>query len=152
MNSITISGVIGKIDASRTKTGKSKLYFSLAHHKRSRDSEEITQWYNIVVWGNAAEYLAPRLSVGMKVVIDGWLDQYTTTDGNTMIQINAREVHPIAKFVVQDDAKGASQSKFKSRDSNPYDNPRGNAERLNIDNEDMTEDPFSEEDSHIFNV
>jgi len=162
MNSVIISGNIGKIDFDHTKSGKAKLYFSLARNSRGRGGEEgVTQWYNIIAWGESAEYLSSRLKVGAKVVVSGRLNQYTNNDGNTTTQIVAREVYVIAKYNSDNNQGGADQPsgdgpRTNQPSSDEYLPPDWKREqqpkRLRVEDDDGELDPWADDEKTIFNV
>lgn len=84
MNTATIVGRAGQ-DASEPKyfeSGKIKTSFSLAVSRwDSKTKEEVTDWFNIEVWGKQAEFAGEYVKKGRQVVVDGkisiskWTDQ-----------------------------------------------------------------------------
>jgi single-strand DNA-binding protein len=89
-----------------TTNGKAQLTFSLAtsYNRKNPDGtwgDEITDWHNIVLWGDSAERLSQRLDKGSLVVVEGrisnrsWVDDQGTKHYRT--EIVADRVLPTAK-------------------------------------------------------
>lgn len=94
VNSVTLIGNLGKDPEIRhTASGTAVASFSLATSERFKnkagESEEKTEWHNVVLWGKLAEIAGEFLSKGKTVYILGKLqtrkwqdrdqnDRYTT--------------------------------------------------------------------------
>ena len=88
-NKVMLIGNIGKDPEIRmTTTGRKKVSFSLATSRRYRDNngetKEITDWHNIVGWGNVADIIESLdVRKGMSLFVEGtltyrsWDDQAT---------------------------------------------------------------------------
>jgi len=154
MNNVYLTGNIGKLNVGTTRNGKSRVYFSLAHNPRGRNgTENITHWYNVVVFGKQAEFLADKLKVGMRVAINGKLDQYVDSEGRTHISIVAFEVMRLEKFVsMMDEPPNNIASPYDDippQQPQPKPQQQQSPRRLQVDNDDGELDPF---DDNIFEV
>lgn len=88
MNSVSITGNLAKDPTIRaTKTGKAVATFSVACNRRwttpQGDTKELTDWINIVAWGNLAEVVGNDLKKGDYIYIEGRYSTrtYDTPDG-----------------------------------------------------------------------
>ena len=95
VNSVTLIGNLGKDPVFRhTTNGTAVASFSLATSERFKsktgESEEKTEWHNIVVWGKLAEIANEYLSKGKTVYILGKLEtsKWQDKDGNDRHTIN----------------------------------------------------------------
>lgn len=102
MNFVALAGRLGKDpETSYTQSGTAKTTFSLATSEKFKnkagDTQEQTQWHNIIVWGKRAEHVAKYLSKGSYVIVRGsieyqsWDDQ-KTGDKKYKTQIKASDV------------------------------------------------------------
>src|SRR5574344_2466335 len=74
MNTVTVVGRVGR-DASENfnsyDSGKKKATFSVAVNRwDSKTKSEVTDWFNIEVWGNQAEFAAEYVKKGRLVAVD----------------------------------------------------------------------------------
>jgi single-strand DNA-binding protein len=87
MNQLTIIGNMGKDpELAYNSAGLPVCKFTVStHHKQNRDSEPVTTWHNIVVFGDMAENCAETLQKGYRVVVMGrWENRkYEKKDGTT---------------------------------------------------------------------
>ena len=75
-------------------------------NKQTNDWEERTSFFNVIVWGPMAENVAATMSKGMRVVVNGELEQrsWDTDDGEkrTVVEVVASEVAPSMRFATAD--------------------------------------------------
>lgn len=96
MQTIIVSGNIGKPPELRTTQGGDKvLAFSVAV-KQGWGDKEATNWYRCNVWGKRAVTLERFLSKGMKVVIQGELT-IGSYEGKPQFDIRANDVEFMSK-------------------------------------------------------
>jgi single-strand DNA-binding protein len=89
MNSINLIGnLVTDLEVKKTKDGTSVLNTRIAVKKINGESN----FFNVVIWGKAADNTASRLKKGSKVGIAGRLENnnYTKEDGTTVFR---DEVH-----------------------------------------------------------
>ncbi len=80
MNSVQIIGNLARDPVVRaTKTGRAVASFTVAVSRNfttpQGEQKEITDWINVVAWGNLAESVGNQLRKGMRVFVEG---RYTT--------------------------------------------------------------------------
>lgn len=74
MNSVVMSGNVGKDPEIRETTNGTKVAtYSLAVYRANpKDKEKpLTDWYNVVAWGEQAEQVVTNLKKGTKVLVTG---------------------------------------------------------------------------------
>ena len=88
MNSVQIMGNLGRDPVMRaTKTGRAVASFSVAVSRMyttpQGEQKEITDWINVVAWGNLAEAVGNQLKKGSRVFVEGRFTtrSYDTPDG-----------------------------------------------------------------------
>lgn len=83
MQKITVLGNVGSSRLNTLPDGKAVLNFGLAAHRR-KGEDEITTWYECSVWGERAEKLAPHISEGVTLLVEGLpsVDAYISKDTN----------------------------------------------------------------------
>lgn len=100
-NKITIVGYLGRDPELRyTPGGTAVCDFSVATSERRRDaageSNDITTWFRVSVWGKQAEFANQYLAKGRLVYIEGRLrqEEFTDREGNrrSSLQVNASDV------------------------------------------------------------
>ena len=99
-NKITIVGYLGRDPQIRyTPQGLAVCDFSIATSERrggGADSQEITTWFKITVWGKQAETANQYLAKGRQVYIEGRLrqEEYTDREGlkRTSLTVTASDV------------------------------------------------------------
>lgn len=96
-NKITLVGNLGKDPELRyTPQGTPVCSFSMATNERRKDqsgeSQDITTWFKITLWGRQAETASQYLTKGQPVYIEGRLrtSEWTDRDGKTRTTL---EVH-----------------------------------------------------------
>lgn len=83
-------------------SGQSKASFGIAINRRKKDGDEWVDaepsFFNIVVFGSAAENVAETVGKGMRVIVAGRVEQrsYETNEGEkrTVVEIIADSVGP----------------------------------------------------------
>ena len=85
LNKVILIGRLGEKPKGRyTQKGQATSSFSLATHERWKKSsgawEEHTEWHNIVLWGDLAEFSVETLYKGQLVQIEGMLRTRTWED------------------------------------------------------------------------
>lgn len=101
-NKITIVGHLGRDPVLRyTPQGTAVCDFSVATSERrsgggGNDSQDITTWFKITLWGKQAEVANQYLSKGKQVYIEGRLRQAEFTDREgqkrTSLEVNATDI------------------------------------------------------------
>lgn len=86
MNRVTLVGRLTKdVETRQTTGGKTVANFSIAVSKRFKtDGEPDADFFNVVAWGQSAEYASDYGSKGRLTAVDGRLQsrKYTTQDGS----------------------------------------------------------------------
>lgn len=91
MKNITIAGNIGKDAAVRTtQQGDKVAGFSVAVEDGFGQNKR-TIWFDVSIWGQRAEKLAPYLTKGAKVAVAGDLST-REHDGKTYLTVRASEI------------------------------------------------------------
>jgi len=84
-----------------TKTGATQVTFSVAVNTTKKvDDKYISNFYNVTIWGQLAEYIFPKIGKGQLVQVYGdlLLDNYTS-DGKERQSLNVKgtDVIPLSK-------------------------------------------------------
>ncbi len=87
LNKVMLIGNLGRDPELRsTPSGTHVTTFTMATNRRykGKDGEfqDETQWHNIVVWGNQAEFIANYLKKGSRIFIEGRLTHRSWEDQN----------------------------------------------------------------------
>lgn len=91
MKSIVIGGNIGKDATTRsTQQGDKVTGFSVAVEERVGQDKR-TIWFDVSIWGNRGEKLAPYLTKGSKVTVAGDLSM-REHEGKTYLTVRADQV------------------------------------------------------------
>jgi single-strand DNA-binding protein len=97
---------------SYTASGVAVAKFSIATNERWKDQEgntqERTEWHNIVAWRKLAEICGQYLKKGSKVYLEGKLQTRSWDDKNTGVKRYTTEI--IADDLIMLDSKGAGVS------------------------------------------
>jgi single-strand DNA-binding protein len=109
LNRVMLIGNLGKDpEVSYTASGVAVAKFSLATNERWKDeagnTQERTEWHNIVVWSKLAEICGQYLKKGSKVFIEGRLQTRSWDDKNSGTKRYTTEI--IAQNMVMLDSKG----------------------------------------------
>ncbi len=110
LNKVLLIGNLGKDpELSYTATGVAVAKFSVATGERWKDqdgnTQERTEWHNIVAWRKLAEICGQYLKKGSKVYLEGRLQTRSWDDKNTGVKRYATEV--VADNLIMLDSKGA---------------------------------------------
>lgn len=96
-NKVVIVGYLGRDPEIRyLPDGTAVCNFSVATTEKKKDrsgeSQDITTWFRINVWGRQAEAANQYLSKGRQVYVEGKLSQqeYTDKDGNRKTSLDVR--------------------------------------------------------------
>ena len=89
VNRAILIGNLGKDPELRyTNSGKAVASFSLATSEKYKDSngekKTVTEWHNLVAWGQLAEICSKYLSKGKQIYVEGKIQNrsYNDKDGN----------------------------------------------------------------------
>lgn len=93
---VFLLGRIGRADdLAYTQAGVARLSVSVAVNKKRGEVEE-TSWFRVNIWGKYAEAMAPHLSKGVQVFVDGDISvrSYQRQDGTqgTSVDVNAEQI------------------------------------------------------------
>ncbi len=112
LNSVTLIGrLVRDPEVRTTTTGKNVCSFSIAVNKRMKptDGSPDADFFNIVAWGNQADYVSTYLGKGRLVAIEGRLQarKFTGSDGSNreIVEIVAHSVQGLDRG--KDDAAPA---------------------------------------------
>ena len=110
LNKVTLIGNLGKDPELRyTNSGVPVATFSLATNEMWKDQEgntqERTEWHNVVAWQKLAEICGEYLKKGSKVYIEGRLQTRSWDDKNTGQKRYSTEI--VAADMIMLDARGA---------------------------------------------
>ncbi|MDX2042438.1 MAG: single-stranded DNA-binding protein [Acidobacteriota bacterium] len=131
-NKIVIVGYLGRDPEIRyLPDGTAVCNFSVATTEKKKDrsgeSQDITTWFRINVWGRQAEAANQYLSKGRQVYVEGRLSQqeYTDKDGNrrTTLDIRATDVQFLGPR--GDESSFSGSSSQPSQRSAPPDSSSG---------------------------
>lgn len=120
LNRVMLIGNLGKDpEVSYTASGIAVAKFSVATNERWKDesgnTQERTEWHNIVVWGKLAEVCGQYLKKGSKVFLEGRLQTRSWDDKNSGTKKYMTEV--IVQNMVMLDAKGTGADVVPEVDS-----------------------------------
>ena len=110
--------------------GNARLTFSVAMNRKFKDANgnetDVVEYFDIVYWGKIAEAVAPHMTKGQKVAIEGRLSQrrYTGTDGQqrNIVEISATSVVLIGqKNTGTNDVPPPNNNASQSWDTSPMD-------------------------------
>jgi single-strand DNA-binding protein len=122
LNKVTLIGNLGKDpELSYTASGIAVAKFSIATSERWKDdagnTQERTEWHNIVAWRKLAEICGQYLKKGKKVYIEGKLQTRSWDDKNTGVKRYATEI--IADDLIMLDPKGSDSGSGTSAPTAP---------------------------------
>jgi single-strand DNA-binding protein len=134
VNKVTLIGNLGKDPELRyTSSGVAVATFSMATSESWKDPEgntqERTQWHNIVAWRKLAEIVGEYLKKGSKLYLEGRL-QYRNYDDKNGVKRYVTEI--VMDEMVMLDSRGASASSAPSDSGNapPQEEPSGKVDDL----------------------
>ena len=133
-NTVTLVGNLTRDPELRFTTGgRGVASFGLAVSRRYQvngEWQEQTSYFNIVAWGPLGDNVAATLTKGMRVIVNGRLEQreYQTREGEkrTVIEVNADEVGPSLRWATASvernprDGGGGSQRQAPSQPAGDY--------------------------------
>jgi len=94
-NKVILAGNVGRDPQIQTFDGRKKASFSLATTNKYRGEDgslrEITDWHNIVVWGNLADIVEGYVRKGTPLLIEGRL-RYREYDDKDNIRRRIAEI------------------------------------------------------------
>lgn len=152
VNKVILVGFLGKDPELRyTPSGAAVANFTLATSERYKDkngdSQEKTEWHNIVAWRQLAEICGKYLHKGKQVYIEGKIQtrSYDDRDGNKryMTEIVADQVQMLGRS--GDEGGGVTGRSSETKNSPAQREPRNNSK----DYEDPGEPPFNPGDDDI---
>ncbi len=113
LNKVLLIGNLGKDpELSYTASGVAIAKFSVATGERWKDqdgnTQERTEWHNIVVWRKLAEICGQYLKKGSKVYLEGRLQTRSWDDKNTGVKRYATEI--VGDNLIMLDSKGAASA------------------------------------------
>lgn len=116
-NKIVIVGYLGRDPEIRyMQDGTAVCNFSVATSektKRNGETQDITTWFRVNVWGKQGEACNQYLSKGSQVYVDGRLSQseFTDRDGNKRanLEIRANDVQFLSKQERGDESRQSSK-------------------------------------------
>jgi single-strand DNA-binding protein len=117
-NKIQIVGYLGRNPELRyTPSGTPVCDFSMATTERRKvrdaETEEVTTWFRVTLWGRQAEVASQFLEKGRLVYVEGRLSQreWTDKDGNprTSLEVHGTDVQFIGSRGEQPDASQAEE-------------------------------------------
>ena len=111
LNKVMLIGNLGKDPELRyTTSGTAIATFSLATNESWKDQEgntqERTEWHNIVAWKKLAEICGEWLKKGKKIYIEGRIQTRSYDDKNTGAKKYITEI--VAENMIMLDGKGAA--------------------------------------------
>ncbi|MBI4811033.1 MAG: single-stranded DNA-binding protein [Ignavibacteriales bacterium] len=110
LNKVLLIGHLGKDpELSYTASGVAVAKFSVATNERWKDqdgnTQERTEWHNIVAWRKLAEICGQYIKKGSKIYLEGRLQTRSWDDKNTGVKRYMTEI--IADDLIMLDSKGA---------------------------------------------
>lgn len=133
LNRVMLIGNLGKDPELRyTTSGVAVATFSLATNESWKDqdgnTQERTEWHNIVAWKKLAEICGEWLKKGKKVYIEGRIQTRSYDDKNTGTKKYITEI--VAENMIMLDSKGSGTSEggTSSGTSEPAAAPAGRIE------------------------
>jgi single-strand DNA-binding protein len=120
LNRVMLIGNLGKDPELRyTTSGVAVATFSLATNESWKDQEgntqERTEWHNIVAWKKLAEICGEWLKKGKKIYVEGRIQTRSYDDKNTGTKKYVTEI--VADNIIMLDSKGGAEGGPASRGS-----------------------------------
>jgi single-strand DNA-binding protein len=127
-NSVTLVGNVTRDPELRfTPSGQATATFGLAVNRRwqnrqTQEWEEATSFFDVVCWREMAENVSESVSRGMRVIVDGRLEQrsWETAEGEkrNKIEVVADEVGPSLRWasaqVVKNERRGPAGESYSA--------------------------------------
>jgi single-strand DNA-binding protein len=143
LNKVILIGRLGKKPEMRYLPQKERQVarFTMATNERffnkaTRETKDRTEWHNIVVWGNQAEFCEKYLDKGRQVVVEGkirtrsWQDKEgnkrTTTEieAENIVLLGRREESGAGAEAPEYEPRGPSQAEPEA-EGTPFDDSSG---------------------------
>lgn len=120
MNTVQILGNLGKDpDIRATGTGKTVASFSVAVKRKyttqQGEDKELTDWINVVAWGNLAEAVGNQLKKGSRVFVEGRYSTRSYEDKSG----NKRYVTEVIANMIAKPLEQGSFAKYGDVESDP---------------------------------
>lgn len=120
MNTVQILGNLGKDpDIRATGTGKTVASFSVAVKRKyttqQGEGKELTDWINVVAWGNLAEAVGNQLKKGSRVFVEGRYSTRSYEDKSG----NKRYVTEVIANMIAKPLEQGSFAKYGEVESDP---------------------------------
>lgn len=120
MNTVQILGNLGKgPDIRATGTGKTVASFSVAVKRKyttqQGEGKELTDWINVVAWGNLAEAVGNQLKKGSRVFVEGRYSTRSYEDKSG----NKRYVTEVIANMIAKPLEQGSFAKYGEVESDP---------------------------------
>lgn len=120
MNTVQILGNLGKDpDIRATGTGKTVASFSVAVKRKyttqQGEDKELTDWINVVAWGNLAEAVGNQLKKGSRVFVEGRYSTRSYEDKSG----NKRYVTEVIANMIAKPLEQGSFAKYGEVESDP---------------------------------
>jgi single-strand DNA-binding protein len=153
VNKVILVGNLGKDPELRyTASGTAVANFSLATTEKYKDrdgnSQEKTEWHNIVVWRQLAEICGKYLTKGKQIYIEGKLQtrSYDDRDGNKryITEIVVDQMQMLGR-AGGDDSGGGSYQRREPR----QDRPAGSSQQKQSPQQNQYEEPPFNPDDDI---
>ena len=130
LNTVSLVGRLTKDpEVRRTNTGKAVTSFSLAVERDFKDQSgnKQTDFFNVVAWGNTAEFVGKYINKGRLVAVDGRLQtrSYQNRDGNNVyvVEIVANNVYGLDKAKQTQQEQGYTEAQMAEIDDDDADLP-----------------------------
>jgi len=95
-NKVILAGNVGRDPQIQIFDGRKKASFSLATTTKYKDKDgilrEITDWHNIVVWGNLVDVVEGFVRKGMSLLVEGKI-RYREFDGKDNVRRRIAEIN-----------------------------------------------------------
>ncbi len=129
LNKVMLIGNLGRDPELRsTASGTHVATFGIATNRRfkGQDGEwqDDTQWHNIVVWGNQAEFITNYAKKGSKIFVEGRLQHRSWEDQNGQKRYTT-EVVSENIFLLDPPPEGAARGEAIPPPPEPSDEPAG---------------------------
>lgn len=95
LNSLTMTGFVGKVSELKEVKGKKVLNFSIAQNRGKKDEEKKPDWFNLSVWEEQAVALSKILADAKNITIEGSVYNRDAKDEDSYpeLAIRVRHVH-----------------------------------------------------------
>lgn len=145
-NKITLVGNLGKDPELRyTPQGTPVCSFSMATNERRKDasgeSQDITTWFKVTLWGRQAETASQYLTKGQPVYIEGRLrtSEWTDRDGKSRytLEVHATDMQFLSTGNAQSVGAGAATRATGSSSASSHDDDFGGGDDAPISDDEI---------------